>query len=226
MYDQSSDQKIGDLEAKIQAALRSLRATRDLPPALQPLRYLAPEGVAPKVSLGRLNPDRKFRDIRDDASARTYWDPSSCQALISFEPEVTTDSVLGQPPSSPDARVQDLLEALERAEREPGLRFVALTWFRDKFLPRQGYSWAEDPSVRDRVLREATNPQLGLVLRAQVPNPKAPTHPTTTIRLNRSHPHFRAAGSQEPQQEPPAGPFRPRRIKGAPLSQTVLEGRR
>ena len=224
MHNQSSDQKIGDLEAKIQAALRSLRATRDLPPSLQPLRYLAPEGVTPKVSLGRLSTDRKFRNIRDDAAAGTYWDPSSCQALISFESEATTTSALGQAPPSPDPKVQNLLEALERAEREPGRRFVALTWFRDKFFPLQGYSWAVDPSARDRVLREAIH--LGLVLTAQVPNPKAPTHPTTTIRLNRSHPYFQAAGSQEPPQEPPAGPFRPRRIKGAPLSQTVLEGRR
>ena len=51
----------------------------------------------------------------------TYWDPSSCQALISFEPEAATSPVPGQAPSSPDAKVQNLLEALQRAEREPGL---------------------------------------------------------------------------------------------------------
>ena len=220
MYTQPSDQKIGDLEAKIQAALRSLRETKDLPPSLQPLRHLAPDGVTPKVALGRLSTDRKFRNIRDDAAAGTYWDPSSCQALISFEPEVTTDSVLGRVPLSLDPKVQDLLEALGNAEREPGLRFVALTWFRDKFLPRQGYSWVEDPSARDRVLRETIH--LRLVRKEPIANPKAPAHPTTTIRVNRSHPYFQAGASQEP----PSGPFRPRRIKGAPLSQTVLEGRR
>src|SRR6185437_4318268 len=40
------------------------------------------------------------------------------------------------------------LQALRRAETAPGHSFVALKWFRDSYLPRQGFAWAESQESR------------------------------------------------------------------------------
>ena len=120
----------------------------------------------------------------------------------------------------PEKHIAELLTALERAESDPRRQFVALKWFRDEFLPSQGFPWASDPREAGRVLREATDQ--GLVLTAKVPNPKAPAYPTSTIRVNRTHPELRSRLSAKRTAEL----FRPIRIKGERLSQTVLDQRR
>lgn len=84
--------------------------------------------------------------------------------------------------------MSDLIRALFRVESSPGFQFVALKWFRDVALPREGFGWADAPEVRDRVLRDATAAEL--VLTSKVDNPKSP-FPTTAIRVNREHPRVR-----------------------------------
>jgi hypothetical protein len=224
---------IGDLRANIEQALKSLQGSHNLPSELQALQYLVPEGAVPEVSLRYRDDNRK---IRRNASA-DYWKPDSCQAVITYETEGerTPEAQRLKPPAvltegnqkkvrqdngQPENRITELVTALEQAESDPRRQFVALKWFRDQFLPRQGLSWASDPREAGRVLREATNQ--GLVLTAKVPNPRAPAYPTSTIRLNRTHPEVRSQLSAKPTAEL----FRPVRIKGERLSQTVLDQRR
>ena len=212
---------IGSFASSLQAAFSALRAARDLPSELEPLRSLAPDGFAPRVTIGRLDANKKFKGRRVDADFEKYWKPSECQALISFEPDAAGISPEPSPQPPLPSRLQDLLNALERAEAQPGLQFVGLKWFRDQFLPQQGLPWTADPRERSEQLREATDQ--GIVMTIQVPNPKAPSHPTTTIRLNRSHPRFREKAEGATGR---TGPFRPRKIEGGPMSQTIVEGRR
>ena len=231
---------IAELQAGIEKALKALRNTSDLPPELADLRHLAPEGLEPQVSLVRPDPDhkdRKVRKIRRNAAAE-YWQPGDCQALIGYErrdeaPSISDrkandsrlsgesiDSRAEAPSNISESRIKNLIEALEQAESSPEMRFVALKWFRDSFLPNRGFSWTVDAAERNRILRLVT--ERGLALTARIHNPKAPMYPTTTLRLNRGHPDFENLVSRrlEPKR------FRPIRIKGRPLSETVLEGRR
>ena len=232
-----SSSTIEDLQVRIEKALRCLRSADSLPPELVDLRHLAPDGLEPQVSFVRLDKDRKIRKIRRSAAA-DYWQPGNCQALIAYErrEEGSSDSdraaAANQPSQQPDntraadpansseERIKNLVEALDQAESNPERRFVALKWFRDTFLPGRGFSWTFDDAERNRILRLTT--ERGLVLTAKIPNPKAPAYPTTTVRLNRGHPDIQDFALQRPE----AKRFRPIRIKGRPLSQTVLEGRR
>ena len=214
---------IGSFAEKLESALSTFGAARELSPELEPLRSLAPDGFTPQVTIGLLDANKRFKGRRVDADFDKYWEPSECHVLISFAPDLPSSSLLPSPPAQPSlpSRLQDLLNALEHAEALPGLQFVGLKWFRDQYLPQQGFSWTADSRERSAQLREATGQ--GIVMTIQVPNPKVPSHPTTTIRLNRSHPRFReksapAAGGK--------GPFSPRTIEGGPMSQTIIEGRR
>ena len=229
---------IEDLQVQIEKALKCLRNASSLPPELEDLRYLAPKGLEPQVSLVRPDKDRKIRKIRRNAATH-YWQPGDCQALIGYERREEGSSgsdraaVAGQPSGQPDnthaaddpanstdERIKNLVEALHQAESSPERRFVALKWFRDTFLPGRGFSWTFGDAERNRILRLTT--ERGLVLTAKIPNPKAPAYPTTTVRLNRGHPDYQDFASQRPE----AKRFRPIQIKGRPLSETVLEGRR
>ena len=228
---------IAEIQAGIERALKALRNTSDLPPELADLRHLAPKGLEPQVSLVRPDTDRRVRKIRRNAAAE-YWQPAECQALIGFERKdeaasipdreaddsqlsrESIDSRVDGPPNLSESRIKNLIETLDEAESSPERRFVALKWFRDTFLPGRGFSWTVDAAERNRILRRAT--ESGLVLTAKIHNPKAPMYPTTTVRLNRGHPDFENLVSRRP--EPKR--FRPIRIKGRPLSETVLEGRR
>ena len=228
---------IAEIQAGIERALKALRNISDLPPELADLRHLAPKGLEPQVSLVRPDTDRRVRKIRRNAAAE-YWQPAECQALIGFERKdeaasipdreaddsqlsrESIDSRVDGPPNLSESRIKNLIETLDEAESSPERRFVALKWFRDTFLPGRGFSWTVDAAERNRILRRAT--ESGLVLTAKIHNPKAPMYPTTTVRLNRGHPDFENLVSRRP--EPKR--FRPIRIKGRPLSETVLEGRR
>ena len=196
---------------------------------------MAPKGLEPQVSFVRSDKDRKIRKIRRNAAA-DYWQPGDCQALIGYEREDSSGSdrtaVVDQPSGQPDnthaadpansseERLKNLIEALVQAESSPERRFVALKWFRDTLLPRQGFSWTFDDAERIRILRLTI--ERGLVLTGRIHNPKAPAYPTTTVRLNRGHPDIQDFALRRPE----AKRFRPIQIKGRPLSETVLEGRR
>jgi hypothetical protein len=79
-------------------------------------------------------------------------------------------------------QIQQCCEALAEAEKA-GKAFLSLKWFRDVYLVARSYPWAAIPSSRQAVLARAI--EAGAISTGQIPNPKAPKHPTTTIKLNR-----------------------------------------
>jgi hypothetical protein len=115
-----------------------------------------------------------------------------------------------------------LVVALAKAENDPQLGFVSLKWFRDTYLPRQGYGWSVAQENRQRLLDDAINMKKW-ILTSKVPNPKNPQYPVTAIRLNRSLGEVRRILEQE---EGVASAFAPIAIQGELLSETVLRERR
>ena len=114
-----------------------------------------------------------------------------------------------------------LIQELDQAEKRAGFSFVALKWFRDKWLPRKGLAGYDVADALDDLIREAVAD--GVVLVSRVDNPKNPQFPVTAIRLDRRHPEVAAALGRPPEA---ARNFRPIGIKGEPLSETALRDRR
>ena len=117
--------------------------------------------------------------------------------------------------------VQDIVTALAKAEKDPQLGFVSLKWFRDTFLPQQGYPWAAIPDERQRVLVSAID--RNWILTSKVANPKNPQFPVTAIKVNRPLSEVHSILEREPGYR---SGFNPVAMRGEPLSQTVLRERR
>ncbi len=190
------------------------------------LNAMQREGYRPRVELL----DKKRRKKRKSAAAEN-WSPKFGDMIrIHFEP--AGEEVI-RPEARPEAQAatgqselgagprNDLIRALDRAEAQPGFRFVSLKWFRDSFLPREAYAWAGTAAARQQVLGGAI--ESGLVLTSQVHNPKSPEFPVTAVRLNRVAPEVKSAlegaGAS-------ATDFAPVAIRGESLSATVLRERR
>jgi len=88
-----------------------------------------------------------------------------------------------------DSEIQELCLSLAESEKA-GRSFIALKWFRDNELTVRDYGWTDSLAYRQAVLAKAF--EVGAILTAQIPNPKAPQHPTTTIRLNRESKYAQA----------------------------------
>ena len=194
-----------------------------------PLKNTIPGQYQLRVSLL----DEKGRKKRSNASANN-WSPTSGRIEIRFEPAsqerepaaVPGDSqrASGKPlPAAPVEIEVRLLRALQRAESTPGWNFVALKKFRDEILPHEHFApgtfqptdlhWQE--AIRSAIEKR-------LVLVGKVQNPKAPQFPVTTIRLNRLAPRVQEVLGQAKS----SLDFHPIRIKGEPLSATILRERR
>ena len=121
-------------------------------------------------------------------------------------------SSLAEPKVS-DGEIQQLCIALAEAEKA-GKAFISLKWFRDNELTTHGYTWAESLAYRQAVVAKAFD--VGAILTTQIPNPKAPQHPTTTIRLNRESKYAQAVAPR----------YQPIRAKGgASASEIILHDR-
>lgn len=213
--------KIEHVQHAIAESLANL-PTSNLPEPLQGLRHLPLTDHTPRVTLCKPG----GRRIRWDADA-SYFD-SHCTVRIEFVPaesaheeheeSETPSTNSDRRPAEPNsgASTDAVVEALRRAE--PLRPFVGLTWFRDRVLPASGAEWARNPETVRRLLRSAIEQHL--VLTSQVPNPNQPDRPVTAIRVNRTHPRF---GSDPPERH---GRFRPIRIHGGSISETVLGDRR
>lgn len=210
---------ISQFQAKIESILEQVSRGRNIPSDLMDLRFLVPSGSRPKLSVRYLSTGRK---VREDASF-DYFDPTQCEVVIRY---IAVEDEISEPASSPlpqdvgalSEPADELLKVLEEAESMRD--FVALTWFRDQYLPSKSGNWADDLTLRRKVLEEAIEQKL--ILTNQVANPKNPLHPVTAIRLNRSHPRFAKAYDRPAAKKR----FNPAKISGAPLSRTVIEGRR
>ena len=210
---------IKDLQEKIEDSLEAVQVLSHLPSELQGLRLLAPYDVTPRVTIRNIEKDRR---VRSDASA-VYFRPQECEVVVRFDSysdedrNEAPDNLSSEVDKPQRTEIEELLDALVRAEDSRD--FVGLKWFRDHFLPAEGYEWAGDHGRSGRLIRETIDKKL--LLTSQISNPRDPMHPTTAIRINRSHPRFRKppANLQPPE-------FKPIRIRGKSLSETVLEHRR
>lgn len=215
---------IGDSKAALEKALPST------------LRAHLPQVAGYAIEVDILESSRKKRS---DASQES-WRPGSGEIRIRFVgPEAVSsagesfahsdrgDDARGSPLQAPSQEMTppqlrgELIRAARSAEQRPGFEFVALKWFRDLFLPAQGYHWSRSPADRARAIRSAI--EEGILLTYKVPNPKTPAFPVTAVRLNRQHPEVSAVLREEGA-DPSS--FTPIDIKGEPLSATVLRERR
>ena len=210
---------IKELQREIEDSLEAVQAMPHLPAELQGLRLLVPHKVDCRVTIRNVQNGGR---LRSDASAQDFR-PQDCEVILRFESyadDAEEESAHGF--SAPEdiplrPEMEELIDALERIEGSRN--FVGLKWFRDRFLPEEGYSWADDRGFCGHLIREATEEKL--LLTSQVPNPRDPMQPTTAIRINRSHPRFRQLRA-----EPRPRAFNPIRARGKPLSATVREDRR
>jgi hypothetical protein len=153
--------------------------------------------------------------ISYDTSPAEEADAAEAQAADTAHP----DSL--PPPAHAEDPARDLALALARAEDDPQLGFVSLKWFRDTYLPRQGYTWAVALEDRQRVLVDVINRKW--ILTSKVANPKNPQYPVTAVRVNRPLADVRKILDQEAGFRPA---FDPITISGERLSETVLRERR
>jgi len=205
---------IAEIQQEIEAAISNV-VKHELPAELNGLAFLAPAGMSPRISLQYA---RNQRQIRRTADA-SYFQPAECVIHISFEPETADSPSNG---GEPAAELCDVILALNKAENDPRFReFVGLKPFRDSYLTKFGYAWAQNRDGRDRVLREAIDQRL--ILRKQIPNPKSPQFPTTAIYVHSEHPIVESLLINSRRER---SPFRPVAIRGDSLSATVLSERR
>lgn len=203
-----------------------------LPDVLKPLAKLAPpKGFRVQVSLRRGNP-KDSRQVKQNAPVER-WSPDSGLIAISYRPATAEEDEAIEPSverveNSPVAYVEnavdpdsDIVLALAKAELDPQLGFVSLKWFRDTYLPRQGFPWAALPDERQRVLVHAIDRKW--ILTSKVANPKNPQFPVTAIKVNRPLAEVRIILEHEPGFR---STFNPIAIPGERLSQTVLRERR
>jgi hypothetical protein len=193
---------IADIENDLEGALESLRELDQrgrLPYELRPLLQLAPpEGASVHVSLRQRETGRQVRrNAQSDA-----WSHRNCAAWIVYE--VPQSAALDGEGAHGDP-LADFLQALDQAENDPHLHFVSLKWFRDTYLQKRGFDWAQDPDMPRRLIQEAT--ERVLILTSKVPNPKQPSFPVTSIRLNREHPDVRKVVGEAALVETPASPL-------------------
>jgi hypothetical protein len=235
-----TEKTILEEQSEIEAALDHLPAlAAQLPAALKPLVRLSPrKGFRVQVSLRRGNA-KDSRQVKQNAPA-SRWLPDSGLVAILYRPatpeedqaaESTVDDVQDslakpaetatKPAETASDPVQDIVMALARAEKDPQLGFVSLKWFRDTYLPQQGYPWAAIPDERQRVLVNAID--RNWILTSRVANPKNPQFPVTAIKVNRPLSEVHSILEQEPG---PRSGFNPVAMRGEPLSQTVLRERR
>jgi len=224
---------VGRLNIKQVEAEVSRNLCSSLKSALQKVGYPVPEDYRVCVSLM----DAAGRKKRSTAGADN-WSPSSGKLEIWLEPGDPTSAASPLGHSEPTAlegtsqetantggveiqpALAELFVALDHAESTPGWSFVSLKKFRDEILPTTNHRFLQTDSVQQNVLRHAIENRL--ILTSKVANPKDPRFPVTTIRLNRLRPEVQAVvGTASPDLA-----FQPVRIKGEPLSATILRERR
>ena len=180
---------ISELESELQKSLSALRELEErgaLPRELKALLALAPpDGASVHVSLRQRDTGRQLRTSGPFQS----WAPRACGAWVIYEVAQGLGGLSGPQPRTIEGSgnpLLDFISALDHVEKDPHLHFVSLKWFRDTYLPKRGYDWANDPDLPRQMVHEAAEAEM--ILTSKVPNPKTPEFPVTTIQLNRSHP--------------------------------------
>jgi len=205
-------QTIAEAQNSIKAALLSLASTA----SESATPFLRPPGYDLVVELRE-----EGQPIRRNASSEN-WSPEKGEVFIYFEKQRQSQAPMLQVVEAKptvngnnesESPVKQLANALHETERTRD--FVSLKWFRDDVLPTRGFPWAQDPTERQTVMRDAI--EAGYVLTSRVHNPHAPQYPTTTIRANRVK---LASNSSAPPTR-----YNPVPVRGEPVSTTLLRDR-
>lgn len=143
--------------------------------------------------------------------------PPSLEGLLLAERLVPLAEA--EEPSPAGRRERDEMEVVaevlrETQRRQVRLKFVALTFLRDRLLPE---GWTLDR--RQRAVNRALDE--GLIRIQRVPNPKDASHPTAAVILNMQHP-----AAADPAGTAPDEAAELVQVRGAPLSLTILSERR
>lgn len=213
-------QTIQDVERLVQESIASLKPEK-LPPGSENLAFLAPKtGFTAKVEFRNVE---KNRDVRSDKAYEKHpW--SGRRIIIDYVPADRSEVGASRSPemdASPAQRPaeEQLVKALASVESQK--EFVELSWFRDQHLPTLGLRWTELDGARDAALQSAIDRQW--LATYHVPNPQSWARPTAAVRLNRSHPEVARILGQGALK---SSVFRPVRIRGEALSETVQKERR
>lgn len=228
---------INDIEQIIASALEALRPAPLSQNITSAFPYLLPSGMRLRVQL-----EEDGRKKRSTAAA-SNWNPETGEIVLYYEraePSSNLNPVVapqsGQTSSgfvpferaqrlsnedlqSADApeiaplQIQQCCEALAEAEKA-GKAFIALKWFRDIALMDRGLPWADSLAHRQAVIAKAI--EVGAIITSPIPNPKAPQHPTTTVKLNRESEYARTVTRR-------FQPIRPR--GGESASEIILRDR-
>jgi hypothetical protein len=197
---------INDIEQIIASALEALRPAPLSQNITSAFPYLLPSGMRLRVQL-----EEDGRKKRSTAAA-SNWNPETGEIVLYYEradpastvnPSIAPQSgptssgfipfdraqrVSNEDLQSLDApevtqlQIQQCCEALAEAEKA-GKAFIALKWFRDTALMDRGYPWADSLAYRQTVIAKAI--EVGAIITSPIANPRAPQHPTTTVKLNR-----------------------------------------
>jgi hypothetical protein len=224
---------ISDIEQIIASALEALRPAPLSQNITSAFPYLLPSGMRLRVQL-----EEDGRKKRSTAAA-SNWNPETGEIVLYYEradpapnsnPAVAPRSSPASSGSSPSERaqrfvngdsqnadapeiaplqIQQCCEALAEAEKA-GKAFIALKWFRDSGLTGCGHSWADSLAHRQAVIAKAI--EVGAILTAPIPNPKAPQHPTTTVKLNRESEYAKTVARR----------FQPIRPRGAEAASEMI----
>jgi hypothetical protein len=214
---------INDVEQRIQSGLEELRRIPFGGAISEALKYLLPDGKRVLVELekdGRRKRRIIDQDWRPDEAVLYYEDRAANEPVgqpqtptlvpkANLTPYPTANSGINSPLDPPEKQIEQLCAALLDAEKA-GKSFISLKWFRDDALTTHGFAWADDPENRQSVLAKAI--EIGAVVTSRIPNPRAPMHPTTTIKLN--------GASRYAQSAPPR--FQPIRARGGESASEVI----
>ena len=229
------ERKIADLQDEIAAAIQAAGDMVDrLPPSLRGLGLLVPrQGLILKVRLRGKNRRKKENACADswdprEGTVEISYEESDVRGTVSWSAATPSDHAANPLPSGDvnhqsidNLRLDDVVRILDAVEHRRDLDFVGLKRFRDEIFPGSGVGWASDPGVVREVIDRAI--KVGCIATGKAPNPKNPQFPTTTIRLNRSHPTVAATLRRTSDR---SDAFKPIQIRGEPLSRTILRERR
>ncbi|ADV84571.1 hypothetical protein [Terriglobus saanensis] len=217
---------IHDIEQIVQNGLEALRNAPLNEQITSALKFLTPAGYRPIAQF-----EEDGRKKRSSAAA-SNWNPETGEIVIYFEKQQELKVGLVKNPGeltsaerhadtsssikiAADERevseidLQQICLALADAEKA-GKSFIAFKWFRDNDLTEREYPWVEPLERRQAVLNKAV--EVGAIFTSSIPNPKAPQHPTTTVKLNRESKFAQAVAPR----------FQPIRARGGESASEIL----
>lgn len=229
---------INDVEQTIQNGLEAIRNAPLNEQIIAALKFLTPHGYRPIAQLEEDGRKKRSNAAASNWNPETgeiviYFERAESTSTVMAMPKPLIEPPQSGPtsfgfvsgdrieriekadlpgtelPEVTSLQIQQCCVALADAEKA-GKAFIALKWFRDNDLMARDYRWTDSLALRQAVLTKAI--EIGAVLTTQIPNPKAPQHPTTTVKLNRESKYAQAVAPR----------FQPIKLRGEGPSASEL----